>query len=57
MFAYWLAWPEKWQYNGPRENTNWAIEELAYRDVSFFLMGLGVLLITVAAQQWLKSKE
>lgn len=57
LLARWLAWPEKWTYQGPRENTEWAIQEVSYQHLSFFIMALAILLITVAAYDWMKSEK
>jgi hypothetical protein len=57
LLARWLAWPGQWTYQGPRENTEWAIQEVSYQHLSFFIMALASLIIAVAAYDWLKSEK
>ena len=57
LLAHWLAWPEKWTYQGPRENTEWAIQEVSYQHLSFFIIALAISLIAVAAYDWVKSEK
>ena len=51
--ARWLAWPTTYSYGGPRENTEWAILERAYSDVSLILMIFGLTLVVITFRKWL----
>jgi hypothetical protein len=51
--ARWLAWPTTYSYGVPRENTEWAILERAYSDVSLILMIFGLTLVVITFRKWL----
>jgi hypothetical protein len=51
--ARWLAWPTTYSYGVPRENTDWAILERAYSDVSLILMIFGLTLVVITFRKWL----
>jgi len=53
LSARWLAWPIAYNYTGPRENTEWAIMERAFSDVSLILMVFGLTLIVISFRKWL----
>ena len=53
LSARWLAWPIVYNYTGPRENTEWAIMERAYPDVSLILMVFGLTLVVISFRKWL----
>jgi len=53
LSARWLAWPIAYNYTGPRENTEWAIMERAYPDVSLILMVFGLTLVVISFRKWL----
>ena len=55
LAAHDLAWPIEWGYSGPREDTLWAIRENAYEDISLFILGFGLLVISVVLVKWLWS--
>jgi hypothetical protein len=51
-----LAWPSQYSYGGPRENTEWAIMERAYSDVSLILMIFGLTLVVITFSKWLRDE-
>jgi hypothetical protein len=51
--ARWLAWPTTYSYGVARENTEWAILERAYSDVSLILMIFGLTLVVITFRKWL----
>jgi len=57
LAARWLAWPTHYSFSGERNNTEWAITEVALQQIACFIMALAVFLIASAAHDWLKSEK
>ena len=57
LFATNIAWPNEYSYSGPRENTVWAIKEVAYQNIGiiFLVFGLSIILVTIINWLWMSS--
>ena len=54
--ARWLAWPTTYSFGVPRENTEWAIMERAYSDVSLILLVFGLTMVVITFNKWLRDE-
>lgn len=54
-----MVWPQEYSYSGERENTVWAIRELALTEIgtALFIFGLIVVLLVIAKFLFCKDAE
>lgn len=54
-----IVWPSEYSYSGERENTVWAIKELAVNQIStaVYIFGLIVILLVIAKVLFYKNIE
>ncbi len=55
--AFSITWPDRWKFQGLRQNTTWAIYESAVVDISLWLSVLGGAIILMAFWFYLNKKE
>ncbi len=58
IFAYDMTWPKgNFGYSGPREDTIWAIQQVAFQEIGlvFIIFGLTVILVTIINWLWMQS--
>lgn len=59
LSSYALSWPGNCSYSGPREATQWAIQEAALNDIAMgiFYLGGSILIGLLLMNHWKKYIE
>lgn len=54
-----ITWPQEYSYSGERENTVWAIRELALAEIAtaLYIFGLAVVLLAIAKFLFFKDTD
>lgn len=54
-----IAWPSEYRFSGLRENTVWAIREVAISEVStaIYVFGLLIILLVIAKHLFCSNKD